>query len=619
MSYLAVVVLAPIAACASEVVTFGTGGSGAANAGGAGAANVGGSGGMSSTSVASANGGDGTMSSGAQGGDVTCACEAASDCPIPPGFCAVAVCKECACGVAISPAGTSCGPNGKVCTEGGQCVSGLGAPCGEGGECASGFCADGVCCESACDGACVSCALKGAAGSCDAESAGTLDAACPGGSCDAVGGCSNGAHIFDKLISGYGSEVPFAVAIDAKGNVVVAGMFQQSLDIEGKLFAGVGNFDVFVASFTSTGTLSWVKTFGGSGPDAAYGLAVDSASNVVLAGVFEGTVNFGGDPLTSAGGADVFVLKLDPSGNHLFSKRYGSFFGQTARAVLVAPDDSIVVAGHFSNTIDFGNAAITSMGNTDIFVAKLDKNGGAVFSKRFGDWQAQELYGLALDKNARIALTGRFMGAMNVAGTTLTGAGNGDVYAIVMAADGTESWGRGFGDGAEQFGRGVAFDSSGGVILHGYFHGVIDLGLGAVPSLGGNDAFLMRLDSLGKKTTFARLFSNASEQVARSVAVDANDNIVVTGYAQGDVDFGGGLLKNTGSSDVYLAKYTLDGTHLFSKLRGSTGNEWGLAVGVEWTTGAIVTAGYMNGSIDFGGGPLVTQQNEDGYLVKLGP
>ncbi len=609
------------AACASEVVAFGAfgaGGAGGAGEGGAGAGDQ-----LSASSVGGTTtaGGNSSSNGGTSGQGGSCACASSEDCPAPPGFCAVAACDACACTVVPAKEGTSCGSQGETCSAGGACVSGLGAACSAAEECASGYCADGVCCGEACDGACVSCALAGRAGSCELVDAGTPDASCPGGSCDDFGVCASGAQLLAKPLGGQGSELPTAVAVDAAGNVIVVGTFQTTLSLEGTTAQGKGGSDVFVASYGKAGGLNWVKTAGGAQDDVVHSVAVDSGNNVVFCGSFQGTADFGGGALTSAGSTDAYVVKLGPTGNHVFSFRYGDFFGQTARAVAIGASDDVVLGGHFASSIDFGGGALTSAGSTDLYVATLSSAGQQLFAKRIGNFQQQELYGLALDPlTGDIAATGRSFGTLTVAGKSLVTSGGGDVYVLSLDAAGNELWGRVFGDGQEQFGRGVAVDANGDVLVHGYFTGAVDFGMGAKASLGSSDLFLAKLDPLTSGTTlWAKTFGNAGEQVARSIAVDSSDAIVVTGYATGDLDFGGGLVKNAGQSDVYLAKFTSEGTHLFSHFHGSGVNQYGYAVAVDPATDELATVGAFFGTIDFGGGVLTASNGQDGYVAKLSP
>ncbi|MBI4704729.1 MAG: SBBP repeat-containing protein, partial [Deltaproteobacteria bacterium] len=82
-------------------------------------------------------------------------------------------------------------------------------------------------------------------------------------------------------------------------------------------------------------------------------------------------VDFGGGPLVSAGSNDIYVLKLNPSGQHLSSKRFGSSGQDYGQAVALDANGNALVTGYFSGTVDFGGAPLTSAGSTDIFVLKL--------------------------------------------------------------------------------------------------------------------------------------------------------------------------------------------------------------------------------------------------------
>ena len=138
----------------------------------------------------------------------------------------------------------------------------------------------------------------------------------------------------DSAVAVFGStsdDSVVSMAVDSSGNVYTTGYFYDTVDFDPG--AGTANltsnglYDVFVSKLDSSGNLVWAKQFGGT--DAAKGLsiAVDSSGNVYTTGDFQGTVDF--DPgagtanLTSNGGRDVFVSKLDSSGNYLWAKSWG--------------------------------------------------------------------------------------------------------------------------------------------------------------------------------------------------------------------------------------------------------------------------------------------------------
>jgi hypothetical protein len=101
-----------------------------------------------------------------------------------------------------------------------------------------------------------------------------------------------------------------------------------------------GGADIFVTKLDAAGDLLWKKTTGDGTDQQLYAMAVDAAGDIVVAGDFTGTIDFGAGALTSAGAADVYVAKLDPSGNALWSKRAGDALPQNAHALATDPPDT---------------------------------------------------------------------------------------------------------------------------------------------------------------------------------------------------------------------------------------------------------------------------------------
>ena len=165
-----------------------------------------------------------------------------------------------------------------------------------------------------------------------------------------------------------------AVAVDASGNVVVAGAFAGTVDLGGgPLTAQGAAANVFVASFDCGGALRWSKAFGvpTQANDAVAAVAVDAAGNILVAGQFEGTIDFGAGPLTSLK-TDGFVAKLSPAGDGLWSKRYGDVKSQDlASGIAADAAGNVIVTGIFEGTVDFGGGAIHGDGH-DLFLLALD-------------------------------------------------------------------------------------------------------------------------------------------------------------------------------------------------------------------------------------------------------
>jgi hypothetical protein len=206
--------------------------------------------------------------------------------------------------------------------------------------------------------------------------------------------------------------------VDSGGNVVVAGYFQETIDCGGGPLTSTGLGDMFVAKYSSTGAHLWSKKFGGTGNDNVRGVAVDPSGDVLLTGDFTGTINFGGADLTSAGLEDIFLAKLlGASGGHSWSKRFGS----TTRTdigygVAVDGNGNVAITGFFAYVADFGGGTLSAQ-NTDIFVAKYSPAGAHISSRRYGDptGQADVQYGdgIAMSSSGNIYITGHFVGTLD--------------------------------------------------------------------------------------------------------------------------------------------------------------------------------------------------------------
>lgn len=244
------------------------------------------------------------------------------------------------------------------------------------------------------------------------------------------------------------------VAVGANDAPIVAGSFREAFEADGVPIVGAGGSDVYVLTLDSAGNVERSTVLGGAGDELLSGLttasggrivvsgsglgtlmlepggaiawqrsfagavAVDPVDNVLVTGSFEGTQDFGGGPLTSAGGRDIFLAKLGPDGEALYSARFGDS-GANQEGTAVASDflGNILVAGLFDGSVDFGAGPLTlARCPAEVwckqagFVAKLDANGSVLFSVARGPLRA--LGGLATDGNGSIAFSGATPGGV---------------------------------------------------------------------------------------------------------------------------------------------------------------------------------------------------------------
>ncbi|UQA61901.1 hypothetical protein [Polyangium aurulentum] len=357
-----------------------------------------------------------------------------------------------------------------------------------------------------------------------------------------------------------GHAVGRAVALDAMGNIVVAGEFKGSLTIEGTTLESGGNIDVFVAKFTPDGALLWAKDYGDDdNHQVAYGVAVNEAGEVFVTGYFDGSIDFGKGELT-ADGRDVFVAKIGPDGDGAgadkWAKQLGGSDSQIGWGIAAGlPDGSVVVTGDFEAELDYGGGTLPGAGGHDVFVVNLSGiDGNTLWQKSFGDGAHQYAYGVTVGANGHVAVVGQFWGKIDAGGgVTLDALSGSDAFVIDLAADGTLRWAKAFGDSGDEHCESVAMDGSGQVLMLGHFDGFLPLGSATLQSEGKNDIYVAKLAASDGTPVWSHSFGNANEQRGWSVAVDPKGNTLATGAFEGTVNFEpGGSVTSGGKYDLFL-------------------------------------------------------------------
>ena len=398
----------------------------------------------------------------------------------------------------------------------------------------------------------------------------------------------------------------------------MAGWFTETIDLGDGPIRSHGESDGFVLKLDPYGNRLWSKVFGGQGPDRALGVAVDYDFQIVVTGWFTDDVDFGNGPVKSAGGKDVFIAAFSPSGSPLWSQGFGGEDDQFGNGVQVGGGGNIVVTGSFEGTIEFGGDLLETIDERDVFVVELDGNGAPLWSRSFGGEGSQTGFAVAVDSGEDVIVTGEFEGKLDFGSIQLVSEGGKDVFVTKLDSYGTLMWTRRFGDAADQSGLGVAVGAEGDVVVTGAFSGKIDFGSGALASKGGTDAFLCKLGAAGEGVLWSRGFGDAANQSGLGVAIDAKGNVAVTGVLEGTSDFGGGPLVSQGRSDVFVAEVDASGKHLWSERFGDVEGQVGYAVAID-ENGGIVLAGGFSGNVQFGTEPLKSQGEQDIFVAKFGP
>jgi len=376
----------------------------------------------------------------------------------------------------------------------------------------------------------------------------------------------------------------------------------------------------------ATGKPLWATGFGGLGIDAPRGVAIAPGGDCYVVGYFDGETDLGPagkhraaanakDP--SKTGSDAFIVKLGGDGKIAWGKTFGAGRDDVANGVAVR-GDRVVVVGQFLDELALGELKHPAAGSDDLFVAALDRSGEPQWLWTAGGIDSDGANAVASAPDGGWLVGGSFSQTAEFQGTTLKSRGGTDAMLIKLAANGDVQWVRQFGGRYNDTISHLAVDPRGNVYVQGVFRDTADWGGQPLTAHGGsdNDIVLAKYDVNGDHL-WSKGFGNAFNDVAGGLAVDPAGNITMVGSFDKSVSFGrGDDHRSSGEADAFIARFATDGTLAWARTYGAEREDIAFGVGTD-AAGASVTIGWFQGSVDFGAGPLVSKGNKDVFALKL--
>ena len=432
-----------------------------------------------------------------------------------------------------------------------------------------------------------------------------------------------------------------AIAVDKNGNVLTAGTFFDTCDLDPG--SGVYNLieyesrpDIFIQKLDATGNFIWAKRIGGEYDQNVNAIATDSLGNVYITGYFEDTIDF--DPgagvfnlMTTA--ANTFILKLNAAGQFVWAKSfYGTAF-DAGQALVLDKDANIYVTGAFMGTTDFDpNAGVQTFtasgisGLADVFVVKLNTNGSLIWARQLGGPDDDRGYGIALDNSGNVLLTGEFASTVDFdpgSGTqNLTAVSRADVFILKLDGSGNLVWAKSVGGTWADVPNSLALDKSNNIFIGGDF-GIssfvtnatcdFDPGPGVfnLTTNSSTDMFLLKLKPNGDFDWAKKLVGTPNnDDKMYEVTVDDSGYLYATGFFSYTMDFdpsaGEYMLKATdryitnrvGDYDVFIAKYSNVGNLVWAQNYGGEMHDLAGSITVDkkgtiYATGAYEDTAYF--------------------------
>jgi hypothetical protein len=320
---------------------------------------------------------------------------------------------------------------------------------------------------------------------------------------------------------------------------------------------GTSSADVYLIKTDASGNLIWQRTFGGSSNEEGSGVQQTSDGGYIIAG---STESYG------AGSADVYLIKIDASGNLIWQRTFGGSSDDFGLFVQQTSDGGNVISGA---TNSYG------AGNEDVYLIKTDASGNLIWQHTFGGSSDDGGYGVQQTSDDGYI----------IAGYTFSYAGDpGDVYLIKTDVSGNLIWQRTFGGSFSDYGSGVQQTSDGGYIITGYTYSYV-----GDPA----DVYLIKTDASGN-LIWQRTFGGSSYDYGFGGQQTSDGGYIIAGYTS---SFGAGF------ADVYLIKTDTSGNLIWQCTFGGSGSDLGYSVQQTADGGYIITGKY----------------NDDVVLLKYSP
>lgn len=360
-----------------------------------------------------------------------------------------------------------------------------------------------------------------------------------------------------------------AITVDDNGDIVVAGTTGGVLGSQ-----SFGGSDGFVRKYDASGGLLWTHQFGGVGRDEAADVAVGSDGNIYVGG----TIGLPGNSTT-----DAYLTKISPTGSEIWKRQFGGFDVDQAFGVAVDSQGNAYVTGR-TDDVSAG----------DIFIRKYNPIGSLQWNRQIQATNSDQGLALTVDRFDNPILSGTTLGSLFAQSN-----GGFDAFFVKYDPLGNLVYGLQVGTSFNDAGTAITTDSQGNILMSGSW-------ANGDPEAPRQQGFVLKWAVDGTEPWLNRSIGSDANDSVSDIAVDAEDDIFVTGITSGDVG-----VNYFGGTDVFLTKLHRDGQRLWSAQFGTPSNESGNGVAVVGRN-TIYFGGSTGESF---AGP--TAGGTDAYLAKL--
>jgi hypothetical protein len=386
----------------------------------------------------------------------------------------------------------------------------------------------------------------------------------------------------------------------------------------------------------------WVTQTSGILSNSDRIIKVDEFGYIYTTGHFIGTVDF--DPSenefnltcqdTGLYKSDIFLRKLDSSGNFVWAKQIGGILDDYSQSISLDESGNILLVGTFNGTVDFDPNEdiynLNSVGYSDIFILKLDAEGNFIWAKSIGENSYKQVNSIELDNLGNIFVTGSFSDTLDFDPSEnlfeLISSGGNDVFILKLNCDGNFLWAEKMGGVNGDYIYSIAIDINNNIYTTGSFTGTADFnpkfGVYNLTAFSQGDIFISKLDNNGN-FIWAKTIGGLSNDYFSSMKVDITGNVYLTGSLSNTIDFDPGLggfnLTSNGEKDIFILKINTNGDFEWVKKIGGNSPDRSNSIGLDFF-GNIYITGVFRSIVDFDPGPdmyNLTASGGDFFISKF--
>lgn len=412
------------------------------------------------------------------------------------------------------------------------------------------------------------------------------------------------------------------------GDIYTVGFFQDSF---GPLTSfGIDREDGFITKYNNQGELQWVQQLRGTSTDRINGVSITDDNSIYIVGEFRNTLYYNTDSLVSQGRLDVFVAKLDSSGQFLWAFSTGGAQDDSAEDIDVLSNGNLVLTGYFQINFPWGNDTLRTTTSRDVFVGAVSPTGTPLWASLLSGPAVDESHSIATDSSNCLYIMGSFRDYLYPNGAVVPSEGNVDAFLAKYDSVGQLIWAEVMGGPAGDQGRYVTVDAAQNVIAGGWISSYLSIPstLTFIVANREEDAFVVKYDPTGQliwaKVVGKDLGGGSGDggffdERVYAIATDEHEDIYLMGTLDSLLVINGDSLRNrhlNRPTDIFILKYGADGTYKWGQTLGHYYNDFCYDLIVPNSRELYMAGSYQDTSI-FVNDTLISDFGYDIFVAKF--